>query len=151
MQDFTSHFYQQFETNKANWAVETWFDQHPWMRKLGLRAVDLETHPRADDIVTLLMIRQSFWHLMNHREQACWGGYWGIVHQKKFVLNRKFWNRFNTITHAIDHRQQNQNRARQQIRTLKNKDHNSEAKGSDLSQGTYTKGNNRGAAEKLLA
>lgn len=151
MTDVQSHFYQEFETNKANWAVAYWFELRPWMHALGIKATDFENHPCADDLVSLLRIRQSLWDLMTHREQACWGGYWGIVYRKHYPLNKKFWNKFTRITQAIDNRQQQLQQARQQIRTLKNKDHNSEAKGSDLSQRTYTNGNNRGAVERLLA
>ena len=121
------------------------------MGSLGLTAKTFESHPCADDIVTLLQIRQNLWHQMTHKEQACWGGYWGIVFNKHFPLNKKFWNKFTRITQSIDARQQHITQARQQIRNLKNKDHNSEAKGSDLSRGTYTNGNNRGAVKKLVA
>lgn len=151
MTDVQSHFYQEFETNKANWAVAYWFELRPWMHALGIKATDFENHPCADDLVSLLRIRQSLWDQMTHREQACWGGYWGIVYRKHYPLNKKFWNKFTRITQAIDNRQQNLQQLQQRIRNLKNKDHNNEAKGSDLSQRTYTKGNNRGALEKLVA
>ena len=151
MRDHQSDYYQKFESNKADWSVESWLKIHPWMGSLGLTAHALESHPCADDIVTLLRIRQNLWHQMTHKEQACWGGYWGIVFARHFPLNKKFWNKFTRITQAIDTRQQHITQARQQIRNLKNKDHNSEAKGSDLSRGTYTNGNNRGAVKKLVA
>ena len=138
--DTQSHFYQEFETNKANWSVDFWLNQTPWMQALGVRAVDFETHPWADDVVSLLRIRQSLWHLMNQREQACWGAYWGIVYRKKYPLNKKFWNKFTQITQAIDNRQHHQQQLRQRIKELKNKDHNSEAKGSDLSRNLYLQG-----------
>jgi hypothetical protein len=149
--DNQSHHYQKFQNNKADWAVGYWFRVCPWAQGLGLKASDFESHPQADNIVTLLLIRQSLWDAMTTREQACWGGYWGIVYRKHFPLNKKFWNKFTRITQAIDNRQHNQQQVRQRIQQLKNKDHNSEAKGSDLSQGTYTKGNNRGAVKKLIA
>ena len=149
--DNQSHYYQKFETNKANWSVDFWLKLCPWSYGLGLKASDFESHPQADNIVTLLLIRQSLWDAMTRREQACWGAYWGIVYKQHYPLNKKFWNKFTGITQSIDNRQQKLEQTRQYIRTLKNKDHDNEAKGSDLSQRTYTKGNNRGAAEKLVA
>ena len=151
MTDAQSHFYQEFETNKANWSVDYWISLKPWMHSLGVKSVDFESHPCADDMITLILIRRDLWARMNQREQACWGAYWGIVYRKHYPLNKNFWKKFTKITQAIDNRQQKLEQTRQYIRTLKNKDHNSEAKGSDLSQRTYTKGNNRGAAERLLA
>jgi len=151
MRDAQSHFYQEFETNKANWSLDFWISLKPWMRDLGVSASDFESHPRADDMTTLLCVRQSLWDCMNRREQACWGAYWGLVYRQHYPLNKKFWNKFTRITQSIDLRQQRQEQNRQLLRNFKNKDHNSEAKGSDLSQRTYTNGNNRGAVERLLA
>lgn len=125
--DHQSHFRYQFESNKADWAVEYWLREH------GVKARDLERHPCADDMVTLLNIRQDLWHWMTQPERNTWGAYWGLVFRKRYPLNRKFWRKFEGIAQSIDHRQQRQAQQRQliqQSRTLKNMDHDNEAKGS---------------------
>ena len=92
--------YHQYQSNKQDWRIEAWLREH------GVSARDLETHPLADDMVTLLNIRQELWHLMTQSEQAVWGAYWGLVFVKKFPLNKKFWKKFTGISKSIDYRQQ---------------------------------------------
>jgi len=144
--DINNPFYHQFESNKQDWAVDY------WLRKHGVKSRDLDSHPQIDDVITLLNIRESLWDRMNHREQATWGGYWSIVYKKHFPLNQKFWRKFETIANNIDQRQIRQQQQRQQLkqfRTLKNTDHNKDAKGSNLAQMLTDKSNNRGAAMSL--
>ena len=117
--DNHSHHYQKFENNKADWAVGYWFHLCPWAHGLGLKATDFESHPQADDIVTLLRIRQSLWDAMTSREQSCWGAYWGIVYKQHYPLNKKFWNKFTSITKQIDNRQHKQKQTRQKIVNLR--------------------------------
>lgn len=113
-QDHQSHFYHESQSRKQDWAIEAWLREH------GVRASDLENHPCADDMVTLLNIRQAFWHLMTTPEQNTWGAYWGLVFVKRFPLNKKFWKKITGITRAIDYRQQklSQQQKIKQYRTL---------------------------------
>ena len=129
--EINNPYYHQFESNKQDWRIEAWLREH------GVSARDLETHPFADDMVTLLNIRQELWYLMTQSERNVWGAYWGLVFVKQYPLNKKFWNKFTGITKSIDQRQQKQQLQKsiiKQLRTRKNKDHNSEAKGSDSSE-----------------
>lgn len=98
--EITNPFYHQYQSNKQDWRIEAWLREH------GVSARDLETHPLADDMVTLLNIRQELWHAMTQSEQNTWGAYWGLVFIKKFPLNKKFWKKFTGIAKSIDYRQQ---------------------------------------------
>lgn len=152
--DINNPFYHQFETNKSHWSVDYWLSIAPLLRDLKIKSKDLDTHPRIDDVMTLLQIRHELWHRMNNSEQATWGAYWGIVFKKKFVLNKKFWNKFEKITTNIDQREYRQQQQREIVRqlkrTLENTDHNKDAKGSNLAQTLTDKSNNRGATMNLL-
>lgn len=145
--DINHPYYHQFETNKSHWAVDYWLRRH------GVTSRDLDTHPQINDMIVLLNIRESLWDLMSQSERNCWGAYWGLVYVKKYPLTRKFWNKFQNIANQIDIRQHKkqirQQQVRQHLRTLKNKDHDNEAKGSDLAQKLADKSNNRGAAMSL--
>ena len=126
-QDHQSHFRYKFESNKSDWAIEYWLREHK------VKARDLDQHPCADDMVTLLKIRKDLWNLMTQPERNTWGAYWGLVFKDQYPLNKKFWRKFEGIAKAIDNRQQRLKVSRlkiQQSRTLKNMDHNNEAKGS---------------------
>lgn len=144
--DINNPNYHQFESNKQNWSIGY------WLRKHGVTGSDFDTHPCIDDMIILLNIRDSLWHSMNSSEQATWGAYWNLVFRKRLPLKEKFWRKFTSIAINIDQRQARQQQLRQQLkqfRTLENKDHNNDGKGSDLSQMLTDKGNHRGAAMSL--
>ena len=110
-----------------------------WLRSKGIDIKDLQGHDQISDVITLINIKDYLWHRMNPIEQVTWHAYWDIVYRKGYPLNQKFWKKFNTIVMAIDQREHIMAQRRQQIRTLKNKDQNTQAKGSDQPQVTYTK------------
>ncbi len=142
MRDAQSHFYHEFETNKQNWSIDFWLREH------GVKSRDLESHPRIDDMIVLLQLRNELWDRMTQPERNTWGAYWGLVFQKQYPLNQKFWKKFTGITRSIDHRQQRQQQARQRIRTLKDMDHNSEAKGSCPPESNLHENGNNGSARE---
>jgi len=127
MLDINHPLYHEFESNKQDWSIEFWLREH------GVRSHDLTNHPRIDDMVSLLQIRNELWDRMTQSERNTWGAYWGLVFRKQYPLNQKFWKKITGIGKAIDKRQEKLNRQQLQIkhiRTLKNMDHNSVAKGS---------------------
>ena len=145
MRDAQSHFYHEFENNKQNWSIDFWLRQH------GVKSTDLESHPCVDDMIVLLQIRDRLWDKMTKPERNNWGAYWGLVFHRCYPLNKKFWNKFQGISKSIDNRQQRLQQSRQQIRTLKNMDHDSEAKGScPPGSNLHENGNNGSAKENLL-
>ena len=99
-QDTQSHYYHKFQNNKQNWAIDAWLRGH------GISASDLETHPRIQNVIALLNIRQSFWTLMNDQERGVWAAYWSIVYHKRRPLKPKAWDKFEKIAKSIDNRQQ---------------------------------------------
>jgi len=151
--DIKHPYYHEFETNKAFWSQDCWMSIHPNLRGLKVPSAVMEKHPLVENIYTLLNLRIELWHRMNNSEQATWAAYWNLVFYKKRPLNEKFWNKFQRITNNIDQREARQQHIRQQINqmmNIQNKDHNNEAKGSDLAQKLTDKSNNRGAAMNLL-
>jgi hypothetical protein len=108
-----------------------------WLRSRGIDVQDLDSHPRIDDIILLINIRQSLWTVMNNSEQASWGGYWDSVYKKKNALKNKALIKFEKIAEQIQDRQQ----LIRQLRTgtsQRNKDHDMTAKGSCSPQVEHT-------------
>ena len=114
------------------------WDVSKWLRTKGINLDDLGDHQQISDVITLIHIRDNFWHRMNSHEQAVWGGYWSIVYKKSFPLNKKFWNKFDNIVKAIDQRETIMAQQRHRVQQLRkqtqnpynNTDHDNEAKGS---------------------
>lgn len=69
-----------------------------WCREKGIHSKDLETHPRADDVVLLLVFRDAMWTKLNRSEQGCWAGYWSSVYVKKNKLKNKALTKLEQIT-----------------------------------------------------
>lgn len=128
-----------YSENQQDWRIASAFSKY----KVTARV--LETHPCIDDVVKLININDYLFERMNGSERATWGAYWNIVFYKKKKLKDKAWNKFESISHAIDEREQQNRDHLNQIRSIrdklqqleqnpKNKDHNEETKGSDLSK-----------------
>lgn len=60
-----------------------------WCRQRGIHARDLESHPRADDVVLLLNFRQELWNDITYSNQRTWDAYWGWVYTQKKPLRDK--------------------------------------------------------------
>ena len=120
------------DETKQDWNVSK------WLRKKGIDLDDLGGHQQISDVITLIHIRDNFWHRMNSYEQAVWGGYWSIVYKQEFPLNKKFWNKFDNIVKAIDQRELIMAQQRLRVQQLRkqiqnpynNTDHDNDAKGS---------------------
>jgi hypothetical protein len=129
-----------YDENRQDWRIDLWMAKH------GVTASDFDEHPQIDDVIKMINIRDYLWHRMNKSEQASWGAYWNVVFYKKRRLNNKFWNKMDLIAQNIDAREQLHAYARQKLnyekqrlqsrlkQNPKNKDHNEEAKGSNLSK-----------------
>jgi hypothetical protein len=102
-------------SREQNWDIARWLRQSG--RKITV--TDLDSHPHIDDVITLLNIREALWHLMDQKEQACWGGYWSVVYQQKKPLQDRFWKKFNRIADNIQQRQLKQSAIRQLIQSVR--------------------------------
>jgi hypothetical protein len=69
-----------------------------WCKTKGISIKDIESHPRADDIVLLVAFRDAMWDKLNLSEQGCWAGYWNSVYKKKNKLKIKGLNKLEQIT-----------------------------------------------------
>ena len=67
-----------------------------WRR--GFKAEDLGSHPCADDLVLLSMIKDDLGTYISN-EDHCWlNGIWGMVYTRKFPLKNKHRQRLEDIT-----------------------------------------------------
>jgi hypothetical protein len=105
--DTQSYYYQQYQSNLQDWSINRWLKKH------GINVHDLESHPRIEDVIDLLKIRQSFWPQMTNSEQGVWAAYWSMVYHKRRTLKSKAWIKFERIAQAIDQRQQRISQIRQ--------------------------------------
>jgi hypothetical protein len=67
-----------------------------WRR--GFKAEDLGSHPCADDLVLLTVLKDELGTYISN-EDHCWlNGIWGMVYQKRFPLKNKHRERIENIT-----------------------------------------------------
>ena len=90
-----------------------------WCRQRGIHARDLESHPRADEVVALLRWRELMWSKLNSAEQGVWAGYWSSIYHKKNRLSAKAIKKLETITSTADHRYLEQQIQKAKIRALR--------------------------------
>jgi hypothetical protein len=80
-----------------------------WRR--GFTAEDLGSHPCADDLVLMTVLKDELGDYLSNSEHCWLNGIWGMVYSKKFPLKNKHRERIEDITkNAIEaeHRQQQQ-------------------------------------------
>ena len=117
----TNHTLARELTQYSTLSQEQNWDIARWLRQSGrkITVTDLDSHPHIDDVITLLNIREALWHLMDQKEQACWGGYWSVVSQQKKPLQDRFWKKFNRIADNIQQRQLKQSAIKQLIQSVR--------------------------------
>jgi len=98
-----------------------------WCKTKGISIKDIESHPRADDIVLLVAFRDEFWNKLNKFEQASWAGYWSSVYVKKNKLKKKALDKLENIIITANQRHLKnlviQAQQRQRIKALKQNPH----------------------------
>lgn len=146
MIDHQSHFYQQHQSDTSNRSVDLWLKMD-WIGRLGFRSQDLDTHPRVDDCISLLILRMELWNRMNTSERATWGAYWGIVFAKKKALKPKAWQKFQSIAQSIDRRQQKIHQIRIATKQYQNKGRNMTANCPDQPDSKLVKQDKLGGRE----
>ena len=148
MLDYKHPFYIEHQTNTCSWGTDFWLRQIGWIKRLGVRSQDLDSHAQADAMVYLLNLRMEHWERMNRSEQASWGAYWGMVYQKSRQLKAKSITKLESIRQASINRQLRIKTLRQiATQQNQNKDHDMMAKGSNLSQSKLVKENQQGGRE----
>lgn len=114
---------------RQDWNIGHWLQSH------GITVKDLDQHPRIDDMVLMINIRQEFWTAMNAHEQGVWAGYWSVVYKKRKPLHAKALRKFENIIEQIRQRRLKIQILRQlQTGTSQNKNigHDNKAKGPCL-------------------
>jgi len=79
-----------------------------WCKTKGISIKDIESHPRADDIVLLIAFRDAVWNILNKAEQGSWAGYWSSVYVKKNKLKIKALKKLEQITITATNRHSRQ-------------------------------------------
>jgi len=121
------------QNQRHEWNIGRWLHSH------GVTVQDLDQHPQISDIILLINIRDSSWHLMNSSEQAVWGAYWSIVYHKRKPLKPKALTKFEQIIQATQNRQLKIQVIRKIGSATQNIGHDNKAKGPCLPPVTDTK------------
>jgi len=111
---------------RQDWDIGRWLKGH------GVTVKDLDKHPRIDDVVLMINIRQEFWHAMNKHEQGVWAGYWSTVYTKRKPLHAKALRKFKNIIQQVRQRKLKIQILRQIGSANKNIGHDNKAKGPCL-------------------
>lgn len=85
-----------------------------WRR--GFKADDLGSHPCADDLVLLTLIKDELGKYITNKDHAKLNGLWGMVYTKKFPLKNKHHRDLEDITIRA---QQALTRQQQQLAKIK--------------------------------
>lgn len=67
-----------------------------WRR--GFKANDLGSHPCADDLVLLTIVKDELGEYISNKDHCWLNGIWGMVYTKKFPLKNKHRERISDIT-----------------------------------------------------
>lgn len=90
-----------------------------WCRSIGIKSRDIDNHPRIDDAIILLNIRDEFWTYLSASDRGVWAAYWKKVYHLQFGLNAKAITKITNIVNNGIHRQQQAEQQRQQIKALR--------------------------------
>lgn len=78
-------------------------ETYRFLKRRGITAQDIESHPRADDVVLLTAIKDHYHQDMNPSQMATWGAYWNTVYFKKNALKPKALTRLKEIILDIEY------------------------------------------------
>ena len=79
-------------------------ETYRFLKKRGLTTRDLELHPRADDLILLVNIKDQYQYDMNPSQMACWGAYWDTVYNKRNSLKPKALTKLEKIVLDIEYK-----------------------------------------------
>lgn len=94
-------------------------ETYRFLKRRGITSQDIESHPRADDVVLLTAFKDTFHSKMNPKELATWAGYWNTVYYKKKPLKDKALVKFEQIINNIQQREQHQQQVLEKIKSLR--------------------------------
>jgi hypothetical protein len=88
-----------------------------WRR--GFKAEDLGSHPCADDLVLMTVLKDELGAYISD-EDHCWlNGIWGMVYKKKFPLKNKHRERIADITNKAIRQESRHKQQLAQIKQLR--------------------------------
>lgn len=86
-----------------------------WCKQQGLKYRDFELHPRIEDVLLLVHIRNTLWTQMTHRPRAHWAAIWEWCYHQRLPLKKKQVKILEQIAQDIIIKQQATIKARQRI------------------------------------
>ena len=115
MIDHQNHFYQEYRSQKQDWAISA------WACKKGLSLDDVVNHPCIDDISLLLRVQSEYEseYKSNPRLYATYNALWSGVHSRKRRLNPKGLRRLEIIVTTSESIRQHNNLISQRIQELR--------------------------------
>ena len=90
-----------------------------WCRSIGIKSRDILNHPRIDDAIILINIRNEFWYYLSASDRGIWAAYWKKVYHLQFGLNKKALTKITNIVNNGIYRQQQAQAKRQQIKAIR--------------------------------
>ena len=92
-----------------------------WCLEKGIKSRDILNHPRIDDAILLINIRDEFWEFFNAKNQGLWAAYWNKVYHLQYRLQPKHLKQLEKLVSIGISRQQELAQKRQQIKALRNR------------------------------
>jgi hypothetical protein len=90
-----------------------------WCCSIGIKSRDIDNHPRIDDAIILINIRNEFWSYLSASDRGVWAAYWKKVYHLQFGLNKKAITKITNIVNNGIHRQQVAEKQRQRIKAIR--------------------------------
>ena len=79
-------------------------ETYRFLKRRGITSQDIESHPRADDVVLLTAIKDHYHQDMNPSQLSTWAAYWSTVYFKKNALKPKALTKLKEIVLDIEYK-----------------------------------------------
>jgi len=87
-----------------------------WSKTKGISQHDFDQHPRIDDVILLIRIRDEFWSHMTMTQQGQWSAYWGWSYTHKKPLRNNHLKKLEHITISADNTRLFKTRRQQELK-----------------------------------
>lgn len=151
-EDWESYLYHDNKQTEQDQMIDRWC-----LRK-GIRRRDLERHPRLDDVILLLRIRQEYATELrsNRRLLGTLDAYWGMVYKEQKTLQSKSYIKLEILVEQLEKIRQREQLKIKIIKAMRgtsqtqNKGHDMTAKGPNLPESKLAKKEQQGGREEVI-
>jgi hypothetical protein len=92
-----------------------------WCIEQGIKSRDITNHPRIDDAILLINIRNEYWTFFNASNKGLWAALWNKVYHLQFKLKPKHFTQLEQLIITASSRQLALEHKRQIIKANRNK------------------------------